>query len=141
MTASATWSLSKALAATIQGDATILALLNAVKPVHSGKPPGGAALDYIVLLDSSESRWMHMNGQGGNEGGETLTIWTTDLSLRKGKLIYAELRRLLDGTTLALDGHTMVRGELRLVTTYTDDGNPPARATVVGYTVLSKVGA
>ncbi len=141
MTASATWPLSKAIDAAIKADAPILALLNAARPVHSGQPPAGSTLDYLVLSDSSETPWLHMNGLGGNEGGETLLIWTADLSRKKGLLVYAELRRLLDGTALTLDGHRMVRGRLALVTTYTDDGTPAARATVVSYTVLSTVGA
>lgn len=130
----AAWPLQVALYDAITADAPTRALVTG-QGVYNGVAPEGAALDYIVLGEPTESRFDALM-QPGNDGTLRLHVYTADVSHYAALAIYAALSRVLDGTRLPLSGgHAMLSGALTLETSRAEDGG---RHLIARYAALTR---
>jgi hypothetical protein len=124
------WPLDKAIAAAIEGDTGIGGLRDPAGPLL-GNPPvwsnvagPGAALDYIVLGDSTETESPATPfGGHARDNGVTLHAWTRDTSKRSALRILARLVVLLH------------RRPLDLV----DDAGAPLRTVVGDFEIVTVI--
>lgn len=126
---SALWPVIVAIAAAGKAFAPLAAKLGeGAAGVFAARAPAGAALDYVVIGEGSESAGLVDTGaralhrvHRGAEIAVTIHIYSKDAETWEGVLaIYAELRRLLHGTTLAVPGFEHLRGELEFLTAIPD---------------------
>lgn len=115
----------------------------ALDGIHSLQAPAGTQPFYLTLGDGSETGFRTF-ARSGNLTALTLHLWSGYADRAEITAVYAELRRVLDGTRLLLEEHETVRGRLELVTILAE---PPGGTTgvrshgVARYTVTSQVGA
>lgn len=146
MTASASFPVDVAVEAAFTGDPGLMDLLNPGIPtvdqepkVFNGKAPQSTPEPYITLAGAAEDAF-HVFNRKGNENDLTIDIWTDGSDgFRSVKQIYAAMKRIVDGELLPLDGHTMVRGRLTLITTLNDPSG--SAHGIAAYNVLSQVAA
>lgn len=143
------------MSATIPVRVALLARLRAHAGVQAevgGEPGrsrvfGGVADDpndfkYIVVGDPGEQpRGASVPfGRDGHEGTTRIRAWVAGADDAPALRLYHEIEQALNRVLLPLDGHTMVSGRVRLITTQSD---PDRRATqaVIEYRVHSRVSA
>lgn len=117
---SSIWPLHVAIAAAINGDVTLAALL-AGDRVYSLTAPRSAPFDYIVLAGSSAQDFPTFS-RAGERGVITLDAWTVGDDQMTQLQMYGEARRVLHNVVLALVGTTQKHclGQLALATTISD---------------------
>lgn len=117
---SSVWPLHVALAAALNGDATLAALLSGDK-VYSLVAPRGAVFDYLVLGDSN-TQDLPTFTRAGERGAITIHAWCVGDDQMTALQLFGELRRVLHNVHLTLSGTTQVHcvGQLTLVTTAPD---------------------
>lgn len=123
---SAAGPLVDALVAALEADATLAARLGATPSdgkVYVGLAPNAGALPYLTIGASTESDGGagHVFGARGFRGAETIHCWVAGQDKRAALALYGEVYRVLDGTVLALTGHTLLTGRVTLVRTLSDD--------------------
>lgn len=121
MSQSAIIPLQVALDGLIQGDGTIAGMLGGAK-VYSLRAPEDDAVfaggkGYIVLGQSVETTQPNFDGPAawGDNGIETITVWSDDVSKKTVGDIAAELKRLLNGTDLVVAGRYFCSGNFNIV--------------------------
>lgn len=92
-----------------------LALFLSGRKVYSGEAPEGAALNYIVLGQTTETPLgAGYYGRGGHAGTEQIMCWAR--SKPTAQEIFAAVVTLLDGQRPVLSGHQVVKGTVEYVT-------------------------
>lgn len=129
-----------ALAAALKGDAQLQGALGGstmAPKVYDSLAPATARVPYLVLATSGESGLGVDFAREGHDGVETLRVTAADRLA--AKRIYVHVARVLDGVTLALDGHRMLDGATSWVTDYRDPVTGETQA-VIRYRVQTLVG-
>jgi len=102
----ASWALQQAVFAT-------LTMSDAIKDIAGDPPrvfdavPRNSAFPYVVVGEGSESNWDTATDTG-SEHVLSIRIWSRAGGHKEIKLAAQAVRECLDGTSLALDGHTLV---------------------------------
>lgn len=122
--ATAVAAVGSAINATLLADATLGGILAGDK-VHNVVAPQGAQYPYITVGESIEQPWESFQ-RDGNEGIESIHVWSKVLGKSQVMAIYGHLNRLLHKTTLAVSGSVFVSGRLSLTALLLD----PDRVTV-----------
>lgn len=116
----AAWPIDVAVAAAIEADAAIMALL--AGGVHSIVAPEGTRLDYVTLGSTSEGDFDAF-GAEGNDGVLTVHVWTAVMGKGPALAIYGHLQRVLNNVPLVLDGQRHLDGTLSLLDVRPDVDN------------------
>jgi len=114
MTTALAWPLDVAIAAALLADATIASLLGGDK-VYSGTAPTGATFDYIVIGGTNETSTYYFNHGAGAEGALMLHLWCASADNKSTKVLFGEMKRVLDMATLAVAGFGTCFGTLTFV--------------------------
>lgn len=121
MSQSAIIPLQVALDGLIQGDGTVAAMLGGDKVYSLRAPEDDAVFDggkgYIILGQSVETPQPNFDGPGrwGDNGIETITVWSNDVTKKTAGIIAGELKRLLNGTDLVVAGRYFCSGVFNIV--------------------------
>lgn len=135
---SAAWPLDVALVEYLQADTELMDELED-RGIYSAQAPQGAQKPYLVIGTSDEGDFLTF-GRGGSDLETALHIWTDqtqEMGRRQALVIWGHLRRLLHYVPVPMDGHTMIRGTVRLVDVLLDDDGPFLHGLVT-YNVLSR---
>jgi hypothetical protein len=103
---SSSWALQQAVFAA-------LAMSDALKEIAGDPPrvfdavPRDSVFPYIVVGEDAESNWDTAT-EAGSEHSLAIHIWSRAGGRKESKLAAQAVRECLDGTSLALDGHTLV---------------------------------
>jgi hypothetical protein len=112
--------LQDTLFATITGDVALAAKLGGQKVYSMSVPESDATVfaggkrAYIVLGQSTETPQDDFDG-GGDNGYETITVWSNDRTKFTVAEIVADLKRLFHNTDLTVAGRVLVTGRLFVV--------------------------
>jgi hypothetical protein len=121
---------------TIKGDATVSNLLGGDQ-VYSLRVPeddsvfAGGKRGYIVLGQSSEVPRPNFDGpvRSGDDGTETMTVWTNDPSKYMAAFLAGELKRLFNYTDLVVAGRQFCYGQFTIVVVDLDPSGKYSFAT------------
>lgn len=124
MTATAVWPIQVAVVTALEA----ITMLAGDKVYQEGSVPRKAALPYIVLGAWTEPEDERYYKQPGRDQEGFIRCWGTDKA--QALAVYAEAVLKLDGVTLTVTGHRMVRGKLGMVTDFAEP-DPEVRGHVV----------
>ncbi len=97
--------LQKAIFAALAGDGALLALLGGARIYDHA--PANAAFPYITFGRTSLFDWS-TGTESGTEQLFTLHVWSKGKGKKETLEIMSRVQALLDGQSLALDGHHLV---------------------------------
>jgi hypothetical protein len=112
---SAVWPGYVAIARALGADADVAARLRlAAASIFNGSAPRDAEPNYLVLGTPSETEWWTFHN-----GGSTLTVmlhlWTNGPDFAECAQLYGEIHRVLNRSSLAVDGFGGITAECALV--------------------------
>lgn len=100
------WPLQQAVFAALSADAGVKAVLGD-SPRIFDKPPGNAALPYLLIGDGTEEEW----GTASDDGAEhalNIHAWSRAGGRKESRAILAAVYGVLHDASLALDGFHLV---------------------------------
>lgn len=123
------WPLQVALVSALEADGPLIAIL-AGDQIYSGTAPEGSAFPYLTLGDSTEGDFNAI-GRNGNEGTETIHIWSRVAGKQEVLTIWGHIERILNRKKLTLSAGEQLSGFARLVTVIPDPDGKTTHGVVI----------